>query len=128
LNDTLGHAAGDALLRSIGQLLRSTVRGEDVAFRCGGDEFVILLPGCDAGAGRVMADRLVSLTDALGKTVPVPLPPRLSIGIASLSSLVEQSPESLMAEADKQLYAVKAIHHAQSRRLERASWVCPLAN
>ena len=36
LNDTLGHAAGDDLLRSVGQLIRSTARGDDVAFRCGG--------------------------------------------------------------------------------------------
>ena len=48
LNDTLGHAAGDELLRSIGQLLRSTLRDGDTPFRCGGDEFVIVLEGSDA--------------------------------------------------------------------------------
>ena len=51
LNDTLGHAAGDELLRSIGQIFRSTLRDRDTAFRCGGDEFVIVLDGSDM-AGR----------------------------------------------------------------------------
>src|SRR5690606_14641280 len=40
LNDTLGHAAGDDLLRSIGQIIRSALREQDLAFRYGGDEFI----------------------------------------------------------------------------------------
>jgi len=39
LNDTLGHAAGDDFLRDIGQIIQSTIRDQDAAFRCGGDEF-----------------------------------------------------------------------------------------
>ena len=42
LNDTIGHAAGDEFLRSVGQLIKSTMRDNDIAFRYGGDEFVIL--------------------------------------------------------------------------------------
>src|SRR5207244_8958378 len=52
LNDTLGHPAGDALLKSIGQIIRSTARGEDVAFRFGGDEFSIVMLGSGGTAGR----------------------------------------------------------------------------
>src|SRR5688572_28675145 len=61
LNDTLGHAAGDDLLRAIGQLIRSAIRGEDVGFRMGGDEFVVLLPGSGTDAGQSLATRLMSL-------------------------------------------------------------------
>jgi diguanylate cyclase (GGDEF)-like protein len=113
LNDTLGHAAGDDLLRAIGQLIRSTVRGEDVAFRCGGDEFVILLPGYDHKAGRGLADRLTSLVDALAKTIKVPAAPRLSIGVATLGDLGDGgSPELLLEAADRSLYDVKHVRHA----------------
>jgi diguanylate cyclase (GGDEF)-like protein len=112
LNDTLGHAAGDELLKAIGQLVRSTIRGEDVGFRCGGDEFVILLPGHDAKSGRALGDRLTSLVDALAKTIRVPTLPRLSVGVATLGMLPDAaSPEQLLAEADRSLYTIKAQRH-----------------
>jgi diguanylate cyclase (GGDEF)-like protein len=115
LNDTLGHAAGDELLKTVGQLIRSSIRGEDVAFRCGGDEFVILLPGCTTEGGRAMANRLTSLVDALAKTLHVPKRPRLSIGLSTLSQLDAPSPERLLQEADRSLYEVKAARHAGDR-------------
>ena len=108
LNDTLGHAAGDELLRSFGQLIRSNLRDGDHAFRCGGDEFVIVLANATRRQGENFAKRLTSLVDALAKTLRVPRPPRLSIG---LSTPVDLGPaptaSALLAEADKHLYAVK---------------------
>ena len=56
LNDTLGHAAGDDLLKAIGQLIRSAIRGQDVGCRLGGDEFVILLPESYGRGGRCAGD------------------------------------------------------------------------
>ena len=107
LNDTLGHAAGDDLLRAVGQLIRSTARGDDVAFRCGGDEFVVLLPGYGADAGRALAGRLASLVDALGRTLKVPVAPRLAVGLATLAGSTDPTPAGLLAEADRRLYDVK---------------------
>jgi diguanylate cyclase (GGDEF)-like protein len=107
LNDTLGHAAGDDLLRSLGQLFRSTLRDSDTAFRCGGDEFVIVLENSDTKGARSLADRLTALVDGLTKTMKVPSPPRLSIGAATLSEISPQSADALLEEADKRLYAVK---------------------
>jgi diguanylate cyclase (GGDEF)-like protein len=108
LNDTLGHAAGDDLLRSIGQIIRSTVRESDAAFRVGGDEFVILLEGAEDHAAQALADRLTSLVDALAKTLHVDKPARLSIGVAHLSDLKIPSPEALLQNADEALYRIKA--------------------
>jgi diguanylate cyclase (GGDEF)-like protein len=108
LNDTLGHAAGDELLRQIGQLIRSSIRQNDFAFRCGGDEFVIVLPGATPPVGRNLAERLRSLVDALAKTLHVSRPPRLSIGLASMNLVNAASEAELLAEADKDLYTIKA--------------------
>jgi diguanylate cyclase (GGDEF)-like protein len=107
LNDTLGHAAGDDLLRSIGQLIRSSIRDSDLAFRCGGDEFVVLCDGCDLPAARKLADRLTALVDALAKPLKVKRPPRLSIGVSRLADLSNPSAHALLQEADRHLYEVK---------------------
>jgi diguanylate cyclase (GGDEF)-like protein len=57
-NDTYGHAAGDAVLRELGNLLLGNIRGEDVACRYGGDEFIIVLPGASKEMARERAERL----------------------------------------------------------------------
>jgi diguanylate cyclase (GGDEF)-like protein len=113
LNDSLGHAMGDEFLRSIAQILRSGVRECDTAIRCGGDEFIVLLPGCPLVAARSLGERLVAMVGSLAKTVKSPLPPGLSVGAASLkrsavSSSMEQEMSGLLEAADKQLYLNKA--------------------
>jgi diguanylate cyclase (GGDEF)-like protein/PAS domain S-box-containing protein len=57
-NDTYGHAAGDAVLRELGNMLLEHVRGEDVPSRYGGDEFIIVLPDASREVTRERADRL----------------------------------------------------------------------
>jgi diguanylate cyclase (GGDEF)-like protein len=113
LNDTLGHAAGDELLRSIGQLIRSTIRGEDAAFRLGGDEFVIVMPACGPAQGRALAERLASLVDALGRTYKVARRPRMSYGVACLTEVPGGSPAELMLRADQALYDCKRARQAE---------------
>lgn len=108
LKDTLGHAAGDEFLRSLGQILRSTLRDGDVAFRCGGDEFVVVVEGSSEQAAAVLAQRLTSLVDGLSRALKVPAPPRLSIGAATTRDTARQSPQSLLEEADRRLYAIKS--------------------
>src|SRR4051794_6283555 len=108
LNDTLGHPAGDELLRSIGQIIRSTIRENDLAFRYGGDEFVVLCDGCDGASARHLGERLASLVDQLAKPLKVPLPPRLSFGVRQWSEIDCPSAEALIAQADRLLYDVKA--------------------
>jgi diguanylate cyclase len=119
LNDTLGHAAGDQLLKEISQIIRSTVRDDDMAFRVGGDELVVLLGSCNFTGGKAIAERLDSLVVALTRPLQTPRQVRLSIGVCTLMELAEASPAGLMEVADKRLYAVKAARHegdAKSRR------------
>jgi len=110
LNDSLGHAAGDELLRSIGQIVRSTARETDCSFRCGGDEFVVVMEDADAAAGRALSERLVSLVDALARTLRLERRPRLSVGLAQLGDVMPATAEALLQAADRNLYEVKAQH------------------
>ncbi len=119
LNDTLGHQAGDDLLRSIGQIIRSTIRDTDQAFRYGGDEFVVLLPDADLASAKALGDRLRYLVDGLTKHVRNLNPrPQLSIGIASLQDDLRAglADAELLAIADKRLYAIKNARPAAMRR------------
>jgi len=111
LNDTLGHAAGDQLLRDVGQLIRSSIRaGTDAGFRIGGDEFVILMPAADSERATTMAQRLISLVDAHGKLLRTIPKPRLAVGIAMLCELAAKDANAaeLLRAADRKLYQEKA--------------------
>jgi diguanylate cyclase (GGDEF)-like protein len=107
LNDTLGHAQGDHLLRALAQLIRCTVRSSDAAFRFGGDEFFVLMPGSSMEAARALARRLETLVQALTKPLAVAPKPRLSIGVACLADGEHDRPEKLIELADRSLYAAK---------------------
>jgi diguanylate cyclase (GGDEF)-like protein len=116
LNDSLGHQAGDEFLKAVGGLIRSSVRAGDVAFRCGGDEFVIALPGTTPADARELADRLTRLVDQLGQTQHTPKPVGSSAGVAGLSELTSRRVEDLLELADQRLYEAKE---------RRRQTVCP---
>jgi diguanylate cyclase (GGDEF)-like protein len=120
VNDTLGHAAGDRLLRDVGQLIRSAVRDGDWAFRVGGDEFVIVLPGHDWPAGKNLARRLVAVVDQLAATLRTEPRAGISIGIACPDDLRGYTPESLMHEADRAMYQEKGARKALALRSRSA--------
>jgi diguanylate cyclase (GGDEF)-like protein len=115
LNDTLGHAAGDELLRNVSRVIQSTVGERDLAVRYGGDEFVVLIPGASSESAQAMAQRLESLVDGLTRPLRVDRRPRLSIGMAQLSQLGAATPLDLIVAADRQLYEVKAARRAAAR-------------
>lgn len=120
LNDVLGHAAGDEMLRTTAQLIRSTIRDSDWAFRCGGDEFLAVLPDCPRESAEALAGRLVSLVDAAGRSLHVTPAPRLSAGIVMLDEVPGADAVTLLREADRRLYTVKSAHHAQERSARAA--------
>ncbi len=108
LNDTLGHVAGDDILRVVGQIIHSTIREGDFGFRYGGDEFAVVLPGCEAAAAKRVIDRLQSLVQEMGVTLKGLLRPRLSIGLSTLADLAEPTGINLIKRADERLYESKA--------------------
>jgi len=103
VNDDLGHAAGDAVLRGLGALLRERLRGTDVAFRLGGEEFLVLLHGTTEAHARQVADTLLMQI----RQSPW-LPGRAITASIGLAALVDaDEPEAWIAEADRALYRAK---------------------
>jgi diguanylate cyclase (GGDEF)-like protein len=106
VNDGLGHAAGDAAIRAVARAIRQVVRADDLVFRWGGDEFLIVLFGVSEGEA---SSRLAGL-DAMLTAVPVPDSPRrvtvsVSTGVAAFTSLASLEPA--VALADARMYQCK---------------------
>lgn len=117
LNDTLGHAAGDRVLKDFARLLSSAIREHDAAFRYGGDEFVLLLAGLGPTQARATADRLMRLADDLARSIRgVSQPPGLSCGVASLTQFPSSATgDDLLKAADADAYRVKRSRKAERR-------------
>jgi diguanylate cyclase (GGDEF)-like protein len=119
VNDSYGHTAGDIVLVEFARRVRSVIREVDLAFRSGGEEFVVLLPETDALGGIIVAERLNAairdapvcvppkLPAARGNTTTRGIPVTVSIGIAVYP---EHGPTgaAVLEVADDALYGAKA--------------------
>ncbi|MFO1183153.1 MAG: diguanylate cyclase [Bauldia sp.] len=109
-NDNHGHDAGDAVLRHVGEVLSSTFRGDDVACRFGGEEFVILLPGASPAAAAARAEQIRNRVETISVRYADGTLPRItiSVGVAcfpqSGASLTE-----VLKVADEALYRAKEL-------------------
>jgi diguanylate cyclase (GGDEF)-like protein len=104
INDTYGHERGDRVLVELAGRLRAVLRATDVAYRVGGEEFVLLLPGRDGAAAVRVAERVRRAVS----DVPVAgLPLTVSAGVATTRA-GEGSLPDLLSRADDALYAAKA--------------------
>ncbi|MEU9824548.1 sensor domain-containing diguanylate cyclase [Micromonospora chersina] len=124
VNDTWGHAAGDAVLVEFARRVRGEIREVDLAFRQGGEEFVVLLPETDARGATIVAERLGSVVRDQPVRVeghngePIAVPVTVSIGIAVYPDHAAGGQQVLDA-ADDALYAAKAAGR-DGYRLARA--------
>jgi diguanylate cyclase (GGDEF)-like protein len=108
VNDTLGHAAGDALLVSVGERIRANLRPEDVAARLGGDEFGILISdGPDLTTALRIGQRLTSEMAANFNVGGRPVTVRASVGVAAGRPGVGTAGD-LLRDADVAMYSAKA--------------------
>jgi two-component system cell cycle response regulator len=123
VNDLHGHLAGDAVLRAVAERLKGNLRGVDLLARLGGEEFLAILPDCDATAATRAAERLRNIVQA----TPIELPKAtkgtlreliqtVSIGVVVVGRtgdtdtplLVCASEDDLLEQADKALYRAKS--------------------
>ena len=116
INDTHGHAAGDAALREVARRLRGCVRERDLVARLGGDEFVVVLTdvGGFSGAVRDSVDRI---RDALAEPFAIdgtPVELRAAIGVAAFPEDGANATD-LLAHADRRMYADKGARNGSLR-------------
>jgi diguanylate cyclase (GGDEF)-like protein len=117
-NDEGGHAAGDALLRRVGEILSKLVEREEraSASRIGGDEFAVLLPGGDARRGEQMVEQLLELL-ALNNQFHGGTPMSLALGAAT--GFEGERLEAVSHRADQQMYRAKRSYYAERRHDRR---------
>jgi diguanylate cyclase (GGDEF)-like protein len=105
VNDQFGHEQGDLVLQACADLLKQSA---GIAYRIGGDEFVLLLADEDAAAiSAQLEQQVIPLTQSHGIS--------FSIGIAPFSANSSINPDDLLATADQQMYAAKQIFRANAR-------------
>lgn len=107
INDSLGHGAGDAVLRAFGERVRQGLRTTDIAGRIGGEEFLLVLPETDLEGATLLAERLRQSTcDTPFPLAGEPLTVTVSLGVAERSH-EDREGGTLLARADRALYDAK---------------------
>ena len=108
VNDTHGHAAGDACLQHFTLMAQTRLRPYDMLARTGGDEFCIVLPAATLREGAMIARRIVDVCRAdAEECVGADIPIEVSIGVAQWTRQIGPFPDRLIAAADHALYAAK---------------------
>jgi len=109
VNDTYGHAAGDAVLQEAARRIRSAIRDYDFIGRYGGEEFLLLMPGCDSISAGEVAERVRA--NIAAKPIPIGdtlVPMSASVGVAWTTS-GSVGPNPLIQAADEALYRAKSL-------------------
>jgi diguanylate cyclase (GGDEF)-like protein len=106
INDYYGHASGDAVLVAVVQRITSTLRSYDLLGRYGGEEFLIIAPGCDLELAEKMAERVRAAVE----NEPIDLgndSATISLSLGVTLGTAESDPEFLVAQADTAMYQAK---------------------
>ena len=106
VNDTYGHASGDAVLRTVASIIKEHLRESDIPSRYGGEEFAVLLPYTHIEEAKIVGERLRKAVE----TTPIPIDKKninvtISMGLAEFSP--QETGEDLFKRADSALYEAK---------------------
>jgi diguanylate cyclase (GGDEF)-like protein len=107
VNDTFGHVVGNKVLSQIAQTLETTVRNTDFVFRCGGDEFGVVLPGTDADGAMHVAEKILHKVESAEILTSLGYSGRVTVSIGLSEYHRGSHFETLVAEADQALYMSK---------------------
>ncbi|WP_039764702.1 MULTISPECIES: sensor domain-containing diguanylate cyclase [unclassified Caldicellulosiruptor] len=107
VNDTFGHQIGDELLKSFAQILKESIRSYDIAFRYGGDEFVLILYKATIREANIVLARIQNKIDEFNAKVQKPYKIQISYGFAEYSPTSNLNSEDLIKIADENMYKVK---------------------
>jgi diguanylate cyclase (GGDEF)-like protein len=122
-NDTWGHEAGDLVLQTVGHLLMEKTRVYDLAFRYGGEELVLVMPGCRLDDALIKLDQIRHDIEALSLSFRAEVIPKVTVSIG-VAETTGGSPETLLRRADEALYQAKRLGrnrvHAAEARTNRA--------
>lgn len=101
VNDTHGHDQGDVVLKNVAEVIKSCTRGGDYIFRWGGEEFVVIMPGCPIKEASLVAERIRSNVESSNNGI---CPITISIGVAQYD---QENYQNAISQADKALYTAK---------------------
>jgi len=106
LNDRFGREAGDDVLSKLANTIGGAARAQDPMIRMGGDEFVLLLPGCPLDNAKAIADKLIEACNAVethDQRISV------SVGLAIAAGGEDKRVKDLISDADQAMYVAKAL-------------------
>lgn len=123
VNDTMGHLEGDGLLIAVTEILRKSCREEDIIARWGGDEFIILLPGCSQHTASIV---LESIQNNCRFSNSFPIETSISLGLAT-KHYANQDIQDIIKEAEDKMYRHKLLEDKSTRSsfitsLQKALW------
>ena len=108
VNDTYGHLHGDTYLKEVVAILRSSIRTSDVIYRIGGDEFVLVFPGCGQSEVRRVWDLVRRRIDEVNDSARLPYAMGLTHGCVEFDPDAEQDLAALLRQADRAMYIHKS--------------------
>ncbi len=118
VNDSYGHAEGDSMLQTIVSAIEVSIRNIDLLSRMGGDEFLIIFPGCREEDADQIMKRITEKLDEYDKTGAKPFKHEFSYGIVAVDKESERDTNELIKAADQKMYAQKLKKRAEKNKLE----------
>jgi diguanylate cyclase (GGDEF)-like protein len=107
INDSFGHAQGDAALKEVSAILKETFRVADIPARIGGDEFVVLAPDASIESAIILTKRIQTRLERRNQKGERPYHLSLSVGISRFDPETPHTINELISQADDQMYLQK---------------------